>query len=146
MDTRQLSEALKKYDKFNGVFARDQLRNVNFQSGGFVINTDTSSQPGEHWVAIFIDKEGLVKYLDSFGLPPMHEEILDFLDRVATRNWTYNSQPIQSVLSMSCGFFCYLYLVFRFQGLSMQDFQDFFTNNTRINELLLIYYHDIIQL
>ena len=35
-----------------GVFAADQLPTKEFP-GAYIVNTNTSSQPGQHWVAFF---------------------------------------------------------------------------------------------
>ena len=42
-----------------GVFAADRLPAKEFP-GAYIVNTDTSSQPGQHWVAIFTTKKGTV--------------------------------------------------------------------------------------
>jgi len=146
MDTHQLNKALGKYKNFNGVFARDQLAGVEFKLGGYVINTDPSNKPGEHWVAVFFNDSYHGEYFDSFGFPPLHRDIINFLDEHSIRGWTYNSRSIQNILSVSCGYFCYLFLSFRFNDLSMQDFQDFFVDKSLVNELLLSYYYDTLEL
>ena len=48
-----------------GVFAADRLPAKEFP-GAYIVNTDTSSQPGQHWVAFFTIEEG-TECLDSFG-------------------------------------------------------------------------------
>ena len=42
-----------------GVFAADQLPAKELP-GAYIVNTDTSSQPGQHWVAFFTTEEGTV--------------------------------------------------------------------------------------
>jgi len=75
MNTTQINCALKSNRIFRGVFARDQLENVSLDRYpiAFVVNTDKSSGPGEHWVAIFIDQNGRGYYFDSYGRPPLKE-------------------------------------------------------------------------
>ena len=51
-----------------GVFAPDQLPTKEFP-GAYIVNTDTSSQPGQHWVAFFTTEEG-TECFDSFGENP----------------------------------------------------------------------------
>ena len=48
-----------------GDFPADQLPTKEFP-GAYIVNTDTSTQPGQHWVAFFTTKEG-TECFDSFG-------------------------------------------------------------------------------
>ena len=53
---------------FIGVFARDQLpKKIKFPSS-FIINTDKSNEPGEHWLAIFYDINGVCEFFDELML------------------------------------------------------------------------------
>ena len=73
MNTLQIERLLKKDLKsktiFKKVCALDQLEKPTFPSA-YVINSDPSSEPGEHWVAVYFDKRGRGEYFDSYGLPP----------------------------------------------------------------------------
>ena len=73
MNTLQIERLLKKDLKsktiFKKVCALDQLEKPTFPSA-YVINSDPSSKPGEHWVAVYFDKRGRGEYFDSYGLPP----------------------------------------------------------------------------
>ena len=72
MNTLQIERLLKKDLKsktiFKKVCALDQLEKPTFPSA-YVINSDPSSKPGEHWVAVYFDKRGRGEYFDSYGLP-----------------------------------------------------------------------------
>ena len=61
MNTLQIERLLKKDLKsktiFKKVCALDQLVKPTFPSA-YVINSDPSSKPGEHWVAVYFDKRG----------------------------------------------------------------------------------------
>ena len=49
---------------FRSVLPRDRLpQNVSFPSA-YVINTHTSDKKGEHWLAIYYDKNGLCTFFD----------------------------------------------------------------------------------
>ena len=71
MNTLQIERLLKKGLKsktiFKKVCALDQLEKPTFPSA-YVINSDPSSEPGEHWVAVYFDKRGRGEYFDSYGL------------------------------------------------------------------------------
>ena len=92
---------------FHGVFARDTVP-LTRKDGGYIINFDRESEPGSHWVAVYITDD-LVKYFDSSGQPPLHCEIEFFLGP----KYHYNSVHLQPVLSKCCGQYCIYYLVQR---------------------------------
>ena len=57
-------------DSFIGVFSSDTLPSYA-QTGYYVVNLDTSQQPGSHWIAIKISKSKCKnEYFDSYGLGP----------------------------------------------------------------------------
>ena len=57
-------------DSFIGVFSSDILPSYA-QTGYYVVNLDTSQQPGSHWIAIKISKSKCQnEYFDSYGLGP----------------------------------------------------------------------------
>ena len=68
MNASEIEDALRSNrfarEYLVGVFAADQLPTKEFP-GGYIVNTDTSSQPGQHWVAFFTTKEG-TECFDSF--------------------------------------------------------------------------------
>lgn len=41
------------------------------RSTAIVANMDDHNQPGEHWIALFLDKHGTNTYFDSYGIPPL---------------------------------------------------------------------------
>jgi len=73
MNTLEINNSLKKFKTFLGAFPKDKLPKTR-KPCGLIINTDSSNNPGEHWVAIYTDNN-CSEYFDSFGLPPLQEEI-----------------------------------------------------------------------
>ena len=70
MNTLQLNHILKssritKKDLY-GVLARDQLPEYIPYPKHFIINTEESSEPGEHWLALYYDKNGICNFFDSY--------------------------------------------------------------------------------
>ena len=53
--------------RFNGVYSRDNLPN-KIRDGAYVINLDEYSDIGTHWVALYVKKNIVVTYFDSFGV------------------------------------------------------------------------------
>ena len=83
-DSHQISSVLKRdhftNHDFRGVFACDQLpKRYVLRPSGLVVNTDPSTQPGEHWVAIYIARGGESEYFDSYGQSVMLPKIRTFL-------------------------------------------------------------------
>ena len=55
------------------VVAKDTLPEVvSTYPSAFVCNTHDSDQPGEHWVAMYVDEIG--DYFDPYGQKPQHAE------------------------------------------------------------------------
>ena len=82
-----LSNKVKK-DSFIGVFSSDTLPSYA-QTGYYVVNLDTSQQPGSHWIAIKISKSKCKnEYFDSYGLGPPTVHFIKFMKY----NYIYNSK------------------------------------------------------
>ena len=134
MNTLDINKILRKYNQFRGTYSRNLLPNKINKPFGIVINTDPSSEPGEHWVAIYMSTEGELEYFDSFGLPPLHAEIIEFLDNNCVNGWSYNTITFQSIYSTTCGMYCVIYLYFKCTGKSFYDFTALFNYNETIND------------
>ena len=95
---------------FAGVFSRDKLPKHRLRKRPllFVVNTDHSDGPGEHWVCIYLDPFSGAEYFDSFGIPPYHREIITFLCKNSKR-YVYNSVVLQGPFSQTCGHYCVYY-------------------------------------
>jgi hypothetical protein len=120
-----LSLALKNINNFRGVFSRDNLPFTirNDESG--VINLDSSSGPGTHWVCYF-NRQGLkhVYYFDSYGLPPP-EEIKKYL-HTSNKQILYNTGEIQQIGTNLCGVYCVHFIKELNKG---RDFYDILYDN-----------------
>lgn len=136
MDSQQILSEFKNEKRFIGVFPRNNLpSNLSSSANALIINTDSSSEPGEHWVAIYIEnKKG--EYFDSFGLPPLHTDFIKFLNNQCD-SWIYNSCTIQHYKSKSCGKFCINFIKTRLKGDSYSKFISKFSVNLKKNEELL---------
>lgn len=104
---------------FEGVYPIDRLpTKISRTPAAVIINTDPSDEKGEHWIAIYISAAGVGVYFDSFGVPPTKPELRNFLER-NTVCWSYNKTPIQSVLSVTCGYFCLWFIYKSVRGYSL---------------------------
>ena len=82
MDTLMIKKLLKTFPCFKGVFPCDQLPYDANLPINIIANTDPANLPGEHWICISIKKNGRGQYFDSFGLPPLKEELFYSSDKI----------------------------------------------------------------
>jgi hypothetical protein len=85
LNGKQIYEILNSDDYshkiFKAVLPRDKLPNKVKYPSAYIINTQGSSHPGEHWLAIYYDKNGNCDFFDSFGLNPAINGFIDFLNK-----------------------------------------------------------------
>ena len=105
---------------------------------GIVFNTDPSTQPGRHWISMFIDisdpdpRNHEIGYFDSFGMAPMAPEIkslvshlqnqnpnikikLNCSDTICTHSVTHQRDNTE------CGVYSISFIVARLTGKSWED-------------------------
>ena len=106
-----------------GVFAADQLpTRVPSTPCGCIVNTDNSSQPGTHWLALFIQTD-TVECFDSYGQPPgsYNPLLTRWIQQQHVRNVRVNSTRLQSDFSNVCGLYCVYFLHERLLGQNMDQ-------------------------
>jgi hypothetical protein len=85
-----------------------------------VINTDKSSQPGSHWVALFFPSRNRVLYFDSYGVTPTQNgPIAKFL--AGFKHVEPNGFPVQSIVSNVCAAYCVYFIYMCSRGKSLAD-------------------------
>lgn len=122
-----------------GIFSVDNLpENVNFKKI-FIINSDPSYLPGEHWLAVFFPSNSLPEFFDSFGKSPSQysQSIFNFLIEKDSRGFVYNCKRIQSTQATSCGLFCLYYLYFRIRGFTFASIMERFGRNLEHNDVIV---------
>ena len=137
MNTLQIERLLKRDAAsrylFRKVCALDELEPASFPSA-YVINSQTSDQPGEHWVAVYFDRHGRGEYFDSYGLPPEILGLEPYMNQNASRGWIYNRKTLQGMFSTTCGHYCVYYLLFRCRGVPLHAIVSPFTANLYDND------------
>lgn len=134
MNTNEINRFLREFKCFKGVYPLDMIPYMEERPFIIIVNTHKSNMPGEHWVSLAIDKFGNGEYFDSFGLPPIHFEIIKYLDYNCYNGWRYNPIAIQSATATTCGHFCVLYVMSRCQGYSYDEFIKKFNRDTSKND------------
>lgn len=122
MDTSQIYAALKTNNKtkhcFYGVYPMDMLpkksniwEKTKANKQYLIINTHSSFQPGEHWIALCISKNGEAnEYFDSYGQKP-NEKIEKYLG-----SYLFITKPLQGFLTTTCGQWCMYYILHKCYG------------------------------
>ena len=101
----EIENKLSHLKHFLGVYSRDNLPEKANSPSSLVANFDKYGEPGSHWIAIFIDNCGDGEYFDPYGLPPLHIEFLNFLQR-NTHNLFWNKIPLQcDMWSLLCSIY-----------------------------------------
>jgi hypothetical protein len=137
MNTRDIDKFLRAdpicRKVFQGVFSVDTLPpNPRL----LVCNTDPSTLPGKHWIAIYVDENGRGEYFDSFGRPP-NEHFARYMNKHCKLRWSFNSRQLQSIISSFCGYYCCFYCVFRSRRVNLNGIVKYFTTDTAFNDSIV---------
>lgn len=100
-----------------------------------VCNTSTSDRPGEHWVAICIDKHQRGEFFDSLGMPPIVYGLGECMKHA--KQWMFNDVKIQGDFSSVCGYYVIGYLRSKMQGFTMSAYLSLFSNDYALNDDLI---------
>jgi hypothetical protein len=134
MNSSQITRILRTRcnDQFYGVYSKDTLpRSLPSHRPLILIcNTDPSSRPGEHWIALYIDTNG--EYFDSFGRKP-GKTFERFMNKYCDR-WTFSEKQLQSIVSYFCGQYCVFYSLYRSLGFDLNAVIACFTRDTGVND------------
>ena len=132
LNTQNLIELLKKNPRtrriFCGVLPIDYVPMKRVKRPcSFIVNTDPSTDPGQHWFAVYVPRREKqpIEYFDSLGRKPHQPQILEFI-RINSSPYMYNNIRIQSTESINCGKFALLYLYYRARGYTMKQYLNFF--------------------
>ena len=134
MNTLQIERLLKKNLKSKTIFkkslcfgsvekkkvcALDQLEKPTFPSA-YIINSDPSSEPGEHWVTVWTTPTlvGLDSYMDVYSLS----------------GWIYNRKTLQAYFSSFCACYCVYFILFPCRGVPLHAIVSDFTSNLTEND------------
>jgi hypothetical protein len=138
---------------YQGIFSCDKLTDHVISSFpcGFVVNFDTSSEPGSHWIGLFFDRFKNVEYFDTYARPiNTNKDIYNFIQKTGNKSIKYlTGASIQDDTSSVCGHYTILYLLCRAKKISFQCFVNTFSDQSEsgdydsvvrkiVNELITI--------
>jgi hypothetical protein len=141
MDTLQLEVAISRdpvsAKRFGGVKAADRLPSIHSNSAKFyVVNTQNSDFPGEHWVVIGL---GMIpEFFDSSGQAPQsYKKRFQYFLINHGPNYRYNLQRLQNLGSDVCGKYCLFYIYHRSRNVSMKGILKLFSSDFESNDRLV---------
>ena len=127
MDTDKINKDLKDVQFYAGCVSSDSLP-LHCSDAVFVVNTDKSTEPGEHWGVVgVLSRIGF--YFSSFGNQPTESQVVKFLKSNADC-WLFSNKRLQSTSSSTCGLYCVMLIKAMAQGLSLQDFLNIFDESS----------------
>lgn len=137
MNTTTINHHLRNLPCFIGTFPRDQLPKLKNKPCGVIFNTDDSKRPGSHWIAMFFTEDGRGEFIDPFGLPPLFQDVQEYLSANSPSGWQHNTTTLQSLDSDTCGYYCILFMKLRCANISLKKIMKMFTDNTFINDQII---------
>ena len=105
LEQKILTDPVASY-VFGDVLAADELpQRIKQKPVLYIVNTDTSDKPGEHWTVIYIG-EYCVEYFDPLAGFPNY-----YISRISPKGYLRMNLPLQGSNSRSCGQFCCIILI-----------------------------------
>ena len=137
MNAEEITRVLTRFcgDTFRGVYARDRLpSSVTGKPALFVVNTDTATKSGEHWIVMYFDADGTAEYFDSLAEYPL-KTFENYLNK-HSKHWVANEKQLQSIISRFCGSHVVLYSLFRCKGYDLIRYGKLFTTDVGFNDVI----------
>ena len=105
------------------IYSPDTLpQYISFFPCAYIVNTDPSNLPGEHWIVFWLEDAVTSEYFDSFeNLPETYSSsFAGFLER-NTETCTYNNIQFQKRDRTTCGYYVLFYLLMKCERKSILD-------------------------
>ena len=133
MDSLTLKQRLFDVQNFVGVFPFDLLPEKPSGDFSLVVNTDNSTQPGDHWL-VLSRKDSKIYFIDSYFVNSMRNFIGDEQVR-------YNQRWLQRLTSNVCGVYC-IYFIKELTKHSLKYCLSVFNENLTKNDQYVLDYLD----
>ena len=138
----QLNKILRSVRGYQGTFAIDQVNNIKvspFSNTSFIVNSDPSTESGQHWAAVWISPvvSKSVEIFDSLAeLSPLQGDKLntlveDIRKKVSELKLPYNlklyrnAERDQRANSSTCGWFSARFILERARGMTFKQASSF---------------------
>ena len=125
---------------FIGAHAFDELPPSQENDYSIIVNTEASTEPGEHWIPI-VFKNGVFHFIDSYGRSPVNPLFTTkFKDTVKEyfkgHRYKYNPRMIQYIFSNTCGYYS-IYFIREMEERTMKQALNIFSSNLSKNDTLV---------
>ena len=133
----QLDHLAQSDPKLSQVFYRtvpcDKLPSLVLKESptAYIVNTDPDHEPGRHWIALWTEGN-VCQVMDSYGVSLDVYGTADPIKEWIKRHFKYqlvNEKSLQSLFSQSCGNYALMFLVYKANGHSMNEFLDLFSSH-----------------
>ena len=142
MDTVQIDKKIS-VPGFLGAFGYDELPTRKDGDFSLIVNTEVSTEPGDHWVAL-VQKEKLLYFLDSYGrnfkdstFPSGFRKTI--LKYVGNSRFKFNPLLLQQFLSNACGDYC-VYFIQELDKGGLTKALSIFSNDLAKNDRMVVEY------
>ena len=117
MNTSEIYKACGSIRVFGGVYAKDTFLQASKQKKLYVVNTDPSWSPGEHWFVVDHTQEPCVIF-DSYGSKSPTSSSMFWQGALGTAY--YFNDTLQGATTNVCGDYCVSYVFLRASGVPPQ--------------------------
>ena len=135
---------------FMGVHSSDDLISPTFYPSYIIANFSRTYETGTHFIAILFLKKHVCIYFDPLNLSFIPKNINEYIHNNSKLVYHIN-YAIQSPLSIFCGFFCLLPIMFHVNNIPLLKGITSFCENSEQNDqkcvemlekLIKLYYHE----
>ena len=116
---------------FKGVYSSDNMPSST-PPYCFIVNSEPSDQPGDHWLAFWVNEDS-VEFFDTYGRTPYMFDNA-FSAFLGGRKCFYNSVGLEGIFSKTCGQFSIYYICLRCLGFSFDEILNSFSSNVIVND------------
>ena len=139
LNTLQIDKKLENIHGFLGAFPYDELPKSRRKLFSLVVNTSSSHEPGDHWLAL-VYRNNAYYFLDSYGRDitdmTFPEEFKEAIKRyVGGEKILYNRKILQQILSNACGDYAIYFVRMFSSGDSLKKSLTVFTDNLKYNDV-----------
>lgn len=138
MNTLEIDKKLEKVAGYLGAFPYDEIPKSNNQAFSLIINTSSSNEPGDHWLAL-VYRNNVYYFLDSYGrdildltFPKEFKEAIK--SYISDQKIIYNRKLLQQITSNTCGAYGIYFISLLNDGISLKKSLAVFTDNLKYND------------
>jgi len=137
LTTLEIDEIMMHHPNYLGCYAADEIPRRLKRPCTIIVNTDPIGQPGTHWIGLLL-KKNKAFYFDSFGLPLIQIDILNYLKKYY-KYVIYNKKCIQHVNSLTCGLYCIAFAQnVNNEKMYRKFLNSFSSNHPKVNDNIVI--------